>query len=102
MTKTRILHCLLISCALTPLWACLILLFMPPTLLSQGTAVVSGRILQAAGDSPIAFASVVVEDAATGQQLSGTLTGGNGRFRIQGLAPGTYRIRISFTGFYPA
>jgi outer membrane receptor protein involved in Fe transport len=74
-----------------------LILFFP-----QGSAIVSGRILQAANDSPVGSASVVVEDAATGQPLSGTLTGENGRFQLQGLAPGTYKIRISYTGFFPA
>jgi outer membrane receptor protein involved in Fe transport len=68
----------------------------------QATAVVAGRLLHAAGGAPIGFASVVVENAASGQQLSGTLTGENGRFLIQGLAPGAYKIRISILGFQPA
>src|SRR5688572_26809289 len=80
----------------------LFLLLMPSTLFPQGTAIISGRVLQVTDGAPIGFASVVVEDAGTGQQLSGTLTGENGRFQIQGLAPGTYRIRIEFVGFYPA
>lgn len=50
----------------------------------------------------IAFASVVVEDASSGKQLAGTLTGENGRFVVQGLPPGTYKVRISLVGYYPA
>ena len=101
MKRPRVRY-LLISCPSLALWAGLIVLFMAVPLFPQGTAVVSGRLLQAADDSPIAFASVVVEEAASGQQLSGTLTLENGRFQIQGLATGAYKIRIAFTGFYPA
>ena len=70
--------------------------------LPTSTAVLAGRVLDAANGSPIGFASVVVEDAASSKQLSGALTGENGRFVVQGLPPGTYKVRISFVGYYPA
>jgi hypothetical protein len=85
-----------------PLWASLVLLLVPSAIFAQGTAIVSGRVLQMTDGAPIGFASIVLEDAATGSQLSGTLTGENGRFQIQGLAAGAYKIRIEFVGFYPA
>ncbi len=68
----------------------------------QSAAVIGGRVLDVANGAAIAFASVVVEDAASGKQLAGTLTGENGRFVVQGLPPGTYKVRISFVGYYPA
>ena len=67
-----------------------------------GAAILSGRVLDAANGSPIAFASILVENPATGQQLTGTLASDNGRFVLKGLAPGTYKVRISFAGFHPA
>ena len=69
---------------------------------AQGTAVVSGRVLQAAGGMPIAFASVIVNDAVSGQTRSGILTMDTGRFQIQGLPPGRYTIHVSFPGYQPA
>ena len=51
--------------------------------------------------SPIGFATVVVEAAESGEALSGTLAGQDGRFVIQGVAPGQYTIRTSFPGFRP-
>lgn len=83
--------------------ACAVMMLLfSPAVRAQGTAVVSGRILDVADGAPIAFASVVVEDTASGAQLSGALTAENGRFQIQGLAAGTYRIQMSFPGFEPA
>jgi outer membrane receptor protein involved in Fe transport len=68
----------------------------------QQESVVSGRVLEASGNAPIAFASIVVENATSGQQLTGTLTAETGRFLIRGLPPGTYTVRISFPGFLQA
>ena len=71
--------------AASSLGVLLITVLVPLTAFAQqATAVLAGRVLDMANDAPIGFASVVVEDAASGQQLSGTLTGENGRFVIQG------------------
>jgi outer membrane receptor protein involved in Fe transport len=80
----------------------LLILLLPAAALAQGTAVLSGRALDATDGSPIGFASVVVENAESGQTLSGALTAENGRFVVQGLAPGAYTIRLTFPGFYAA
>jgi outer membrane receptor protein involved in Fe transport len=80
--------------------ALLVLLLAPAICAAQGTAILSGRVLDVTGGAPIAFASVVVE-TSTGQQLSGTLTTDNGRFVVQGVAPGAYKIRTTFPGFQP-
>jgi outer membrane receptor protein involved in Fe transport len=85
-----------------PLSVLVIILLLPSTLSAQeGTAIVSGRVLDVTNGSPIAFASVVVEHTESGARLSGTLADDNGRFRVEGLAPAAYRLQISFPGFYP-
>ena len=84
------------------LFVFLIVLALPAAAFAQGTAIISGRVLQVADGAPIAFASVIVELASSGQSLSGALTSEDGRFRVQGLAPGEYRITITFPGFQPA
>ena len=68
----------------------------------QGNAILSGRVLMGPDGAPIGFASIVIEDAASAKQLAGTLAGDNGRFILKGLAPGSYKVRISFAGFHPA
>ena len=81
----------------------LIALIIPAMSFAQeATAVVVGRVLDMSNGSPVLLATVVIEDAKSGQQLSGTLTRETGRFVIQGLAAGSYTLRISFPGFYPA
>ncbi len=81
----------------------LILLLLPVVSLAQeGTAILSGHVLDITNDSPIGFATVVVENAESGETLSGVLAGEDGRFLVQGLAPGEHTIHMSFRGFFPA
>ena len=75
---------------------------LPGFAFAQGTAVLSGRVLDVTDGAPIAFASIIVEVTGSGQPLSGALTGEDGRFTVQGLAPAQYRITITFPGFQPA
>jgi outer membrane receptor protein involved in Fe transport len=71
-----------------------------PALAQDGTAVLAGRVLDDVNGSPVAFASIVVEHAETGERLSGALTGEDGRFTVQGLRPAGYAIDVSFPGYY--
>jgi outer membrane receptor protein involved in Fe transport len=82
--------------------ALVLLLLAAATSSAQGTGVLSGRVLDVASGAPIGFASIVIQNAESGQALSGALSGEDGRFRVQGLAPGEYTISISFPGFQPA
>ena len=57
-----------------------IVLALPAAAIAQGTAIISGRVLQVADGAPIAFASVIVEITSSGQSLSSPLTSEDGRF----------------------
>ncbi len=75
---------------------------LPAGVPAQQGATVSGRAVDAADGTPIGLATVVVQDAVSGDTLSGTLAGADGRFRMRGLPPGRYTIRATFLGFSPA
>ena len=77
-------------------------LLVPMTAFAQGAASVAGRVLDMTTDMPVGFATIVVENAASPSSRSGALAGEDGRFVLQGLAPGQYRIRVTFPGFLEA
>lgn len=78
-----------------------LLVLRPSVLTAQAGASVSGRAVDAAAGTAIGFATVVVQNTETGDTLSGTLAGEDGRFRVRGLRPGRYTIHVRFLGFTP-
>jgi outer membrane receptor protein involved in Fe transport len=57
-----------------------------------------GRVTEAS-DTPIEFANVVVLAEDSNQFIKGTSTDDNGRFSLNNLAAGNYKLRISYIGF---
>ncbi len=106
MTNATLLKVLTLGRALqtgTPPWVLLVILLGPVASWAQdGDATLSGRVLDAVDVTPISFASVVVEYTDSGERLTGTLTGEDGRFVVRGLAPAEYKISTSFPGFQTA
>ena len=89
--------------AVVPLCVLLILLLVPAAAPAQeDAATLSGRVVDVADGSSVGFASVVVESADSGERVTGTLTGEDGRFLVQGLPPAAYKISASFPGFLTA
>ena len=71
------------------LYLFLILLLLPASAVAQeGEAVLAGRALNGTDGSPIGFATVVVENAESGEPLSGTIAREDGRFTVQGSGAG--------------
>ena len=76
-------------------------LLCPGASQAQQGATVAGRTVDSTSRAPIAMVTVVIVNAASGDTLSGTLTGADGRFLLRGLTPGRYTIATRFPGLGP-
>jgi len=66
-----------------------------------GNGEIKGTIVDLKSSAPVARASVSVRTKAGGALVAGALAGPTGAFRVQGLRPGAYAVRITFLGFAP-
>lgn len=62
------------------------------------TGKITGKVIDGQG-GPISYATVVLLDAATNKQISGNITEDNGKFKLEGVKTGIYKMSISFIGF---
>jgi hypothetical protein len=62
---------------------------------------ISGRVVTAAGNVPIAGATVDVTSAVAGATPVHEFSTADGAFRVQNLAPGRYRVRVRSLGYVP-
>ena len=79
---------------------CVLLVLLGTSALAQGTAVITGKIINTADKQPLQDAVVT----ATSPSLQGeqtVLTDGSGMYRIPQLPPGNYTIRVEREGFRP-
>jgi hypothetical protein len=78
------------------------MLLSPQAALAQQGATVAGRTVDSTSRAPIALVTVVLVRAVSGDTLSGTITGSDGRFLVRGLLPGRYTLATRFPGVRPA
>ena len=64
-------------------------------------AEIRGRIVDGKSEAAIPRASVSVRIKGATTVLTGAIADANGTFRIQGLRPGVYSLRITYIGFAP-
>ncbi|HLU26689.1 MAG TPA: TonB-dependent receptor [Longimicrobiales bacterium] len=67
---------------------------------AAGPGRITGQVTDPEGRA-LETAAIEVRTASDSALVTGALTDGNGQFRITGLAPGRYRIRVSLLGYRP-
>jgi outer membrane receptor protein involved in Fe transport len=66
---------------------------------AAGPGEIRGTVVDAQGNAPIASASVAVWSTADSVLVAGAIARPDGTFRIEGLRPGTYYLRVSMMGY---
>jgi outer membrane receptor protein involved in Fe transport len=66
---------------------------------AAGPGEVRGSVVDAESSAPVARASVAVWSAADSALVAGAIARPDGSFRIEGLRPGTYYLRVSMMGY---
>ncbi|QIX61148.1 TonB-dependent receptor [Hymenobacter lutimineralis] len=74
----------------------------PPSLVPvapKGTGRLEGTVLDATTKKPVEYATVALLPATGETPVDGTVADDRGRFQLKGLAPGSYRLQITFIGY---
>ncbi|GAA3964190.1 TonB-dependent receptor domain-containing protein [Mucilaginibacter dorajii] len=83
----------------------LILLLLPFTLvkatniITDASAGITGTVIDSLSQKPVDYATITVLDQATGKIINGTVSATDGKFTVDKLPAGTYRLRINFLGY---
>ena len=76
----------------------LVMLALPASALAQGAAGIQGRVIAPETSRPLARAAVVARLGADTAAVARATTSADGRFRLTGLAPGSYVVRATLAG----
>ncbi|RDV16178.1 TonB-dependent receptor [Pontibacter diazotrophicus] len=66
---------------------------------AKGNAKISGMVVDAETKQPIEFATVALVSGSTGKTIDGAMVDDKGRFIIQKVAAGQYKLNVSFLGY---
>ena len=78
-----------------------LLLLLPLALLSQSRnpGLVTGRVIDAQTSRPVEYANMVLLDSLSGKMVNGVVSDSAGKFTINGVPPGSYKLEYSFIGY---
>lgn len=65
----------------------------------RGTASITGSVLDSTLNKAVEFANVVLYSKVTNKPIDGAMVDNKGTFTISKIAPGQYKVQISFLGF---
>jgi outer membrane receptor protein involved in Fe transport len=65
----------------------------------KGNAKISGVVLDADSKNPVEFATIALINASTGKPIDGTMADEKGRFTINKVGAGKYKLLVSFIGY---
>jgi ferric enterobactin receptor len=65
----------------------------------SGPGEVKGIVVETTSGAPVPRASVAIRAKSNGVLAAGAIAGPDGAFRVQGLRPGAYSLRITYLGF---
>ena len=65
----------------------------------KGNAKITGSIVDSTGGKPIEFASIALYEKGTGKAMDGTIADEKGKFILNKLVAGNFKILISFIGY---
>src|SRR5687768_4223679 len=66
-----------------------------------GPGEVRGTVLAGGDNAPVAGATITVRSQRDSSRVAGAVAKDDGTFRVQGLRPGTYYLRITQLGYAP-
>ncbi|GAA4416649.1 outer membrane beta-barrel family protein [Nibrella viscosa] len=65
----------------------------------RGNGKISGLLMDESTNKPVEYATVALINVQTGKPIDGTTSDEKGRFSITKIAPGSYKLQISFMGY---
>ncbi|RDV13985.1 TonB-dependent receptor [Pontibacter diazotrophicus] len=60
---------------------------------------ITGTVVDAATQQPVPYATIALVNPATSKPVDGTMADGQGKFSLEKVASGTYRVAVSFIGY---
>ena len=65
--------------------------------------IISGKVVDSSTDEPMEYVNVTISNKNTGKELPvGTMSGGDGSFKLDGPPAGSYKVKLSYVGYNAA